>query len=55
MSKNDTFKHYCQCCGKELSPILHDMRLINIDGHSYCICEECFKVAESNGIVEKKK
>ena len=51
--KNGTFKHYCQCCGKELSPILWDLRLISIDGKQYQICIECCEIGLKNGTITK--
>lgn len=50
---NHYFKHYCQCCGKELSPILWDLKLINFEGRTYDICIDCYNIGVKNGTIER--
>lgn len=54
-SKGSYFKHYCRCCGKELSPILWDLYIISLDGKSYDICNNCYKFGIKNGSITDKK
>ena len=50
---NHYFKHHCQCCGKELSPILWDLKLINFAGVTYNICIDCYNIGVKNGTIEE--
>lgn len=54
---NHTFKHYCQSCGKELSPILANLRMIrfNDEDKVYDICEDCYRIGCKNGVIIDRK
>lgn len=54
---NHTFKHYCQSCGKELSPILAYLRLIRFDDDDnvYEICDDCYYIGCRNGVIRSEE
>lgn len=52
---NHTFRHHCQSCGKELSPILADLKMVRFENRVYDICEECYQIGCKNGVIDNTK
>lgn len=51
---NHTFTHHCQSCGKDMSPILTDLRLVRFDNKIYEICEDCYQIGCRNGVISEE-